>query len=64
MTSAVEGLSLPMREDVVTAGDDPEKGAEERAEERKTDSSSCRKLWSELQDQHPKRRSRTMCERW
>ena len=25
MTSAVEGLSLPMREDVVTAGDDPEK---------------------------------------
>jgi aspartyl-tRNA(Asn)/glutamyl-tRNA(Gln) amidotransferase subunit C len=25
MTSAVEGLSLPMRDDVVTAGDDPEK---------------------------------------
>ena len=25
MTSAVEGLSLPMREDVVTAGDDPQK---------------------------------------
>ena len=25
MTSAVEGLSLPMREDVVTAGNDPEK---------------------------------------
>jgi len=24
MTSAVEGLSLPMREDVVTAGNDPE----------------------------------------
>ena len=25
MTSAVEGLSLPMREDVVTAGDEPER---------------------------------------
>jgi len=25
MTSAVEGLSLPMRDDVVTAGDDPER---------------------------------------
>lgn len=25
MTSAVEGLSLPMRDDVVTAGDDPDK---------------------------------------
>ena len=25
MTSAVEGLSLPMREDVVTAGDEPDK---------------------------------------
>ena len=39
MTSAVEGLSLPMREDVVTARRRSGAGAEERAEERRMDSS-------------------------